>query len=39
MGIDRSDDTGRIVVDGLDTSAMNEEFIGQLRQGGVNCVH
>lgn len=39
MGIDRSDGTGRIVVDGLDTSAMNEEFIGQLRKAGVNCVH
>jgi membrane dipeptidase len=34
-----SNDSGRIVVDGLDASAMTDEFIGLLRQGGVNCVH
>jgi len=30
---------GRLVVDGLDTSTANEEFIGLLRTGGVDCVH
>jgi membrane dipeptidase len=29
----------RLVVDGLDTSAINDEFLGLVRQGGVHCVH
>ena len=28
-----------IIVDGLDTSKMDEAFIQMLRQGGVDCVH
>jgi membrane dipeptidase len=27
------------VIDGLDTSVVNEEFLKQLRAGGVDCVH
>jgi len=30
---------GRLIVDGLDTSAINDEFLGLVRQGGVHCVH
>lgn len=29
----------RLVVDGLDTSAINDDFLGLVRQGGVHCVH
>ncbi len=29
----------RIVVDGLDTSIVNEGFLGLLKTGGVDCVH
>lgn len=29
----------RLVVDGLDTSAINDEYLGLLRTGGVHCVH
>ena len=32
-------DNGRIVVDGLDTSILNEEFLELLRKGGVHCSH
>ena len=28
-----------IVVDGLDTSIVNEGFLGLLKTGGVDCVH
>lgn len=30
---------GRLVVDGLDTSVMNEGFLKLLRTGGAHCVH
>ncbi len=29
----------RLIVDGLDTSTINEEFLGVLRAGGVHCMH
>ncbi len=29
----------RIIVDGLDTSIVNSEFLGLLRAGGVDCMH
>ncbi|MEE8513064.1 MAG: hypothetical protein V3S36_10510, partial [Acidiferrobacterales bacterium] len=29
----------KIIVDGLDTSLMNEGFVGLLKTGGVDCVH
>ena len=29
----------RVVVDGLDTSVINDGFLGLVRQGGVHCVH
>ena len=32
-------DNDALIVDGLDTSVMNEAFIKMLRQGGVHCVH
>lgn len=28
-----------LIVDGLDTSLMNNKFVGLLREGGVHCVH
>jgi len=31
-------DSGRIVVDGLDTSVINAEYIDLLRKGGVHCI-
>lgn len=49
MGLGRSASAGgpgapaprrtRLVVDGLDTSVMNEGFLKLLRAGGVDCVH
>lgn len=30
---------GRLVVDGLDTSAITDDYLGLLAQGGVHCVH
>jgi membrane dipeptidase len=30
---------GRLVVDGLDASAVNEEFLNLMRRGGVHCRH
>ncbi len=29
----------RVVINGLDTSDINDEFLGLLREGGVNCSH
>jgi membrane dipeptidase len=34
----RMDSASRIVVDGLDTSVLNDEFIALLKKGGVNSV-
>jgi membrane dipeptidase len=34
-----SDSVSRIVVDGLDTSIVNAEFLELLRAGGVDCMH
>ena len=31
--------SGRLVIDGLDTSVVNEGFLKLLRMGGVDCVH
>jgi len=31
--------TSRLVVDGLDCSAVSQKFLDALRQGGANCVH
>ncbi len=30
---------GRLVVDGLDTSIINDEYLALIREGGVHCVH
>jgi membrane dipeptidase len=32
-------DASGIVIDGLDVSLLNEEFVGLLRKAGVHCVH
>jgi membrane dipeptidase len=29
----------RLVVDGLDTSVMSEDFLDRVREGGVHCIH
>ncbi len=31
--------SSRLIVDGLDTSVLNEEFLGMLQQAEVDCVH
>jgi membrane dipeptidase len=35
----RQSQTGRLVVDGLDTSVVNDGFLDLVRQGGAHCVH
>ena len=30
---------GRLVVDGLDTSIINDEYLELIREGGAHCVH
>jgi membrane dipeptidase len=35
----RPQSPARLVVDGLDTSNINDEYLGLLRTGGVHCVH
>lgn len=30
---------GRLVVDGLDTSIINDEYLALIREGGAHCVH